>query len=76
MSVFQFNPLFPEATDEQKMEQVRLWRDVQLAATDWTQVADAPVDASAWAVYRQELRDLPATIDIADPVLPDPPGGE
>jgi hypothetical protein len=74
MSMFQFNPLFPEATDEQKMEQVRNWRDVQLAATDWTQVADAPIDASAWAAYRQALRDLPATIDISNPVLPDPPG--
>ena len=73
MSVFQFNPLFPEATDEQKMEQVRLWRDAQLAATDWTQVADAPVDASAWATYRQALRDLPATIDIDNPVLPEAP---
>jgi len=75
MSVFQFNPLFPEATDEQKMEQVRNWRDAQLVRTDWTQVADAPVDASAWAVYRQALRDLPTTIDIANPVLPDPPVG-
>ena len=73
MSVFQFNPLFPEATDEQKMEQVRLWRDAQLARTDWTQVADAPVDASAWATYRQALRDLPATIDIDNPVLPEVP---
>jgi len=73
MSVFQFNPLFPEATDEQKMEQVRLWRDAQLARTDWTQVADAPVDASAWATYRQALRDLPATIDIDNPVLPEAP---
>jgi len=74
--MFQFNPLFPDATDEQKMEQVRIWRDVQLTRTDWTQVADAPVDALAWAAYRQALRDLPATIDIANPILPDPPGGE
>ena len=73
MSVFQFNPLFPEATDEQKMEQVRLWRDAQLARTDWTQIADAPVDATAWATYRQALRDLPDTIDIDNPVLPEAP---
>ena len=73
MSTFDFNPEFPDATDDQKLEQVRLWRDVQLARTDWTQVADAPVDASAWAVYRQALRDLPDTIDINNPVLPDPP---
>ena len=73
MSTFQFHPDFPDATDEQKREQVRLWRNAQLARTDWTQVADAPVDAAAWATYRQALRDLPATINLADPVLPDPP---
>ena len=74
MSTFDFNPEFPDATDDQKLEQVRLWRNVQLASTDWTQVADAPVDASAWATYRQALRDLPATINISNPVLPVPPG--
>ena len=76
MSTFVFNPLWPDATDAQKLEQVRLWRNSELARTDWTQIADAPVDATAWATYRQALRDLPATINIADPVLPDPPGGE
>lgn len=73
MSTFDFNPEFPDATDGQKLEQIRLWRDVQLARTDWTQVADAPVDAAAWATYRQVLRDLPDTIDIANPVLPEVP---
>jgi hypothetical protein len=33
-------------------------RDRRLAACDWTQVADAPVDRAAWAVYRQALRDI------------------
>jgi hypothetical protein len=74
MNVFVFSPAFPDATDDQKLRQVRLWRNSELARTDWTQVADAPVDAAAWAVYRQALRDLPSTINIADPVLPDPPG--
>ena len=73
MSTFDFNPEFPDATDDQKLEQVRLWRNAQLARTDWTQVADAPVDASAWATYRQALRDLPDTIDIDNPVLPEAP---
>jgi hypothetical protein len=74
MSTFDFNPEFPDATDPQKMDQVRLWRNTELVRTDWTQVADAPVDASAWATYRQALRDLPATINISNPVLPVPPG--
>jgi hypothetical protein len=41
------------------LERLRLQRDVLLKASDWTQVADAPVDKAAWATYRQALRDLP-----------------
>jgi hypothetical protein len=71
---FTFNPEFPDATNEQKWQQIKLWRNAQLAASDWTQVADAPVDKSAWATYRQALRDLPAQGGIADaaefPVAP------
>lgn len=33
-------------------------RNTLLAASDWTQVADAPVDQAAWATYRQDLRDI------------------
>lgn len=39
--------------------QVRIRRDRLLLASDWTQVADAPVDQAAWATYRQALRDIP-----------------
>lgn len=39
-------------------EPVRQKRNALLAASDWTQVADAPVDQAAWATYRQELRDI------------------
>lgn len=49
----------------------RLNRNDKLNYSDWTQVADAPVDRAAWAVYRQALRDLPAnTTDFAAPVWP------
>lgn len=37
---------------------VRRDREALLAASDWTQLADAPVDAAAWATYRQSLRDV------------------
>jgi len=40
---------------------MRHQRDRLLAASDWTQTADAPVDKAAWAAYRQALRDFPAT---------------
>jgi hypothetical protein len=39
---------------------VRAARNEKLAASDWTQVADAPVDQAAWATYRQALRDITA----------------
>ena len=42
-----------------KAANVRAARDRALSASDWTQVADAPVDKQAWATYRQALRDLP-----------------
>jgi hypothetical protein len=37
----------------------RTERDAKLTESDWTQVADAPVDQAAWATYRQALRDIP-----------------
>ena len=40
---------------------VRAERDAKLATSDWTQVADAPVDDLVWAAYRQALRDVPNT---------------
>jgi hypothetical protein len=37
---------------------IRDERNQMLSESDWTQVADAPVDKAAWATYRQELRDI------------------
>lgn len=37
----------------------RAERNARLSASDWTQLADAPVDKIAWAAYRQALRDVP-----------------
>ena len=67
--MFKFNPQFPDATNEQKWEQIRLWRNAELAICDWTQLPDSPVDASAWAIYRQSLRDLPTSVALADDVI-------
>ena len=58
--------------NEYLLERMRLHRDRLLAESDWTQVADAPTDKTAWATYRQALRDLPAawsagpTVDFPD----------
>ena len=40
--------------------EIRTERDAKLTESDWTQVADAPVDQAAWATYRQALRDIPS----------------
>lgn len=61
--------LWPKVQSDVAWDAVRLERDRRLAACDWTQVADAPVDAATWAAYRQELRDIPQTFDDPDQVV-------
>lgn len=46
-----------ERTDAEAAS-IRQERNQRLADCDWTQLPDAPVDASAWAAYRQDLRDV------------------
>ena len=67
----------PDAT-EQQAAAVRAQRDKLLAATDWTQTLDAPIDAAtreAMRTYRQALRDVPQQdgfpTDIQWPELPE-----
>jgi hypothetical protein len=48
-----------ERTDDEAAS-VRQDRNQRLADCDWTQLPDAPVDATAWATYRQTLRDVTA----------------
>jgi hypothetical protein len=63
-----------DAEKTQKANEVRSKRNMLLTQSDWTQLADAPVDNLAWAVYRQSLRDItlqagfPFTVDF--PVAP------
>jgi hypothetical protein len=60
--------------DEWILERVRIWRDAELKASDWTQIIDSTADKAAWAEYRQALRDLPTSKDnpknIIFPVKP------
>jgi len=42
-------------------ERIRNWRNAELNACDWTQVADSTANKATWATYRQKLRDLPAS---------------
>jgi hypothetical protein len=59
--VWQTMPL----TEEQKQNRleaetndVRNKRNKLLQESDWTQIADAPVDGASWRPYRQALRDI------------------
>jgi hypothetical protein len=47
-------------------DQIRVQRDILIAATDWTQLPDVNiVNKQAWTVYRQSLRDITTT--FSDP---------
>ena len=47
------------AKDVEQAKSVRTTRNEKLKDSDWTQIADAPVDKEIWATYRQALRDVP-----------------
>jgi len=59
---------WPQVQNDIAWGSVRAKRDALLAASDWTQVADAPVDAAVWATYRQQLRDLPQNYILPEEV--------
>ena len=48
---------------------IRTERDIKLTQSDWTQVADAPVDKASWATYRQALRDIPSQAGFPNEVI-------
>ena len=57
-----------------KESEVRGQRNQLLKDSDWTQVADAPVDKDAWATYRQTLRDVTSQEGFPfNVVFPNPP---
>ena len=65
----------PEPEPVDPAVEVRANRDALLSSSDWTQVADAPVDQAAWAAYRSSLRDVPQQsgfpTDITWPTKPE-----
>jgi len=63
-----FTPPADTTTDEEKATNARLRRNSLISATDWTQVADAPVDKTAWAAYRQALRDVPSQAEFPNTI--------
>lgn len=68
---------YDAARREEALQRIRVERNKLLLDTDWTQLPDVPMDADtreAWRLYRQKLRDFPATCDPFNPVWPEPPG--
>lgn len=60
--------------NSRKWQVLRQIRNSALSASDWTQVADSPVNKKAWIEYRKVLRDI--TENLTDPndiVWPTPP---
>ena len=56
--VYSVSSVVDETPTDEEIYAARQQRNALLVASDWTQVADAPVDQAAWAAYRQELRDV------------------
>jgi hypothetical protein len=58
-----FREVLPDDPKDKLFKRIRKWRDAELFKSDWTQIADSTADKEAWATYRQQLRDLPASND-------------
>lgn len=53
--------------------QARAKRNSLLRQSDWSQLPDANVDKTAWATYRQALRDLPSQKGFPNIEMPTKP---
>jgi len=51
-----------QAAKNSAMANIRATRNQLLKDCDWTQIADCTANKTAWATYRQALRDLPSGI--------------
>lgn len=67
--------IIEQSIKSQKFAEIRCMRNQLLVASDFSQLPDLPDDKkTAWAEYRQKLRDI--TKDVTDPntiTFPDPP---
>ena len=51
---------YKASKDAEQATSVRTSRNDKLKECDWTQIADSTADKTAWATYRQALRDITA----------------
>ena len=74
--VWEITDATPEESSQRLEDQwanIRIQRNSLLADCDWTQLPDAPVDASVWTTYRQALRDITLQEDPFNIIWPDQP---
>ena len=55
------------------MKNLRRERNQKLQETDWMLLSDTSPMTDAWKTYRQQLRDLPATVDVTNVEWPTKP---
>lgn len=64
----------PEQIEAEAWRKVRRRRNALLSACDWTQLPDVTIDdKAAWAIYRQQLRDITEQPTFPDVKWPNPP---
>ena len=61
-----------DKTDAEKMVEIRGKRNGLLEDTDYFALSDVTM-SDAMTTYRQDLRDLPASVDVDNPVYPTKP---
>ena len=68
-SLAEIKEKYAEMLIEQPMSRLREYRNKLLSNSDWTQTPDIPETIKTpWAIYRQQLRDLPS---VSNPILDD-----
>jgi hypothetical protein len=75
-----WEPYVEAPSAESRLKKIRQRRDALLLKCDWTQGVDSPLsdaEKTAWALYRQELRDLTSMVNPFQPTWPvDPQGNQ
>jgi len=69
-------PFTDTEINNKKYAILRSERNNLLKSCDWTQFSDSPLSndkKQEWSTYRQQLRDLPSTVDINNITYPQKP---
>ena len=59
----------PAYIAQQKWNEIRSMRNSFLSQSDWTQLDDSRESKQIWAIYRQELRDIPQNFSTPESVI-------